>query len=157
PTFLRMMLIACAHERFDLSSLKLITYGTEPMSAGTLRDLRNALPAVRIKQTYGSSELGILPTQSQASDSLWLKLGVETRVHDGVLWVRSPAAMFGYLNHNSPFDADGWYNTMDAVEVEGEYMHILGRESEIINVGGEKVYPAEVEDVLLRAGNVREA
>lgn len=157
PTFLRMMLIARAPERFDLSSLKLITYGTEPMSAGTLRDLCAALPDVRFKQTYGSSELGILPTRSAASDSLWLKLGAETRVVDGVLWVRAPAAMMGYLTHDSPFCADGWFNTHDAVEVEGEHVRILGRASEIINVGGEKVYPAEVEDVLLRAGNVREA
>jgi acyl-coenzyme A synthetase/AMP-(fatty) acid ligase len=48
-------------------------------------------------------------------------------------------------------------NTGDRVEVDGDYMRILGRESDVINVGGEKVFPAEVEAVLLAADNVAEA
>ena len=160
PTFLKMLLISRAVERFDLSSLRLVTYGTEPMAAGVLSDLCAALPGVEFKQTYGLSELGILPTKSRQRDSMWLKLGgpgYETRIVDGVLWVRTASAMLGYLNHPSPFDADGWFNTQDAVEVDGEYVRILGRTSEIINVGGEKVYPAEVEAVLTQADNVAAA
>jgi acyl-CoA synthetase (AMP-forming)/AMP-acid ligase II len=65
--------------------------------------------------------------------------------------------MLGYLNAPSPFDAEGWMNTGDMVEVEGEYIRILGRKSEIINVGGQKVYPAEVESTLLQMDNVRDA
>jgi acyl-CoA synthetase (AMP-forming)/AMP-acid ligase II len=64
--------------------------------------------------------------------------------------------MRGYLNAPDPFDADGWFNTEDMVELDGEYMIIRGRKSEIINVGGMKVYPTEVENVLLAAGNVRD-
>ncbi|HUG66826.1 MAG TPA: AMP-binding protein [Pirellulaceae bacterium] len=160
PTFLRMMLISRTFEQFDLSSLELITYGTEPMSPGTLEDLCAALPHVRFKQTYGLSEIGILPTQSTRSDSVWLRLGGDDlgiRVVNGTLWVRAPDSMLGYLNAASPLDADGWLNTQDAVEVEGDAIRILGRRSEIINVGGEKVYPAEVEEVITRAGNVQEA
>ena len=56
--------------------------------------------------------------------------------------------MMGYLNAPSPFTEDGWFITGDAVEVDGEYIRILGRKSEVINVGGEKVFPAEVESVL---------
>jgi acyl-CoA synthetase (AMP-forming)/AMP-acid ligase II len=56
--------------------------------------------------------------------------------------------MLGYLNAPSPFTPDGWLRTGDLVEVDGEYIRVLGRQSEIINVGGEKVYPAEVESVL---------
>jgi acyl-CoA synthetase (AMP-forming)/AMP-acid ligase II len=65
--------------------------------------------------------------------------------------------MLGYLNAPSPFDADGWYRTGDLVEVDGPYLRILGRSSEVINVGGEKVHPVEVEGVLLEVENVREA
>ena len=83
--------------------------------------------------------------------------GVETKIVEGVLWVRAESAMMGYLNASSPFDADGWMNTQDAVEVDGNYFRILGRKTEIINVGGEKVYPAEVEGVLLQMENVRDA
>jgi acyl-CoA synthetase (AMP-forming)/AMP-acid ligase II len=159
PTFLRMLLISEAHRRFDLSSLEVISYGTEPMPSATLSALRAAFPDVALKQTYGLTELGILPTQS-SGDSLWLKIGgpgFETKVVDGILLVRSVTAMLGYLNAPSPFDADGWFNTQDAVEVQGDRVKILGRASELINVGAEKVYPAEVENVLLEAANVRAA
>jgi len=71
--------------------------------------------------------------------------------------VRSPAAMLGYLNHPDPFDGDGWLNTGDAVEVDGEWLRVLGRKSELINVGGEKVFPAEVENVLTEIDNIRDA
>jgi len=64
--------------------------------------------------------------------------------------------MLGYLNASSPFTEDGWFNTGDRVEVDGEYIKILGRKSEIINVGGEKVYPAEVESVIQEMEHVAE-
>ena len=44
--------------------------------------------------------------------------------------------MLGYLNAPSPFTADGWFVTQDCVEERGEYFRILGRQSDIINVGG---------------------
>jgi acyl-CoA synthetase (AMP-forming)/AMP-acid ligase II len=157
PTFLNMLLISEAYKTSELSSLELITYGTEPMPAPTLQHLRRIFPQIRFKQTYGLSEVGILPTQSKDSDSLLLKVGgagYETKVVDNVLWVRSDSAMLGYLNAPSPFDAEGWFNTGDVVETHGEYLRILGRQSDIINVGGEKVYPAEVESVLLAMENI---
>jgi acyl-CoA synthetase (AMP-forming)/AMP-acid ligase II len=159
PTFLRLLLITDAVAHHDLSSLEIVTYGTEPMPASTLAAVRNVLPWVRFKQTYGLSELGILPTRSRDSGSVWLKLGnagYEHKIVDGVLWIRSSSAMLGYLNAPSPFDADGWFNTQDLVEVDGEYIRILGRKSELINVGGEKVHPTEIENVLLQLDNVKD-
>jgi long-chain acyl-CoA synthetase len=160
PTFLRMLLISDAVRRYELKSLEIVTYGTEPMLPSTLAAVRAGLPWVRLKQTYGLSELGILPTYTRDSESLWLKLGddgFQHKIVDGVLWIRSEMAMLGYLNAPSPFDGEGWMNTQDLVEVEGEFVRILGRKSEMINVGGEKVHPTEVEDVLLQIDNVREA
>lgn len=160
PTFLNLMLLSEAAERHDLSSLRQITYGTEPMPESTLLRLHERLPGVRLSQTYGLSELGILRARSRSSDSLWVRLGgegVETQVRDGILWVRAASAMLGYLNAESPFDADGWFNTQDEVSTDGEYFRIRGRRSEIVNVGGQKVYPAEVESVLLQVSNVRDA
>jgi acyl-CoA synthetase (AMP-forming)/AMP-acid ligase II len=130
------------------------------MPARTLERIREILPHVELSQTYGMSELGILRSKSRSSDSLWVKVGgdgYETKVQDDVLWVRARSSMLGYLNAPSPFDAEGWFNTGDVVEVDGEYIRILGRQSEIINVGGAKVYPAEVESVLLQMPNVRDA
>src|SRR6185369_14950142 len=99
PTFLRMLAMSGLHRRFDLSSLRLITYGTEPMPPATLRGLMAIFPDVRFKQTYGLSELGVLPTRSKSPDSLWLEIGgvgCEARVVDHVLWIRSETAMLGY-------------------------------------------------------------
>jgi acyl-CoA synthetase (AMP-forming)/AMP-acid ligase II len=160
PTFLNILLISGALRRYDTSSLKLITYGTEPMPLRTLRQLKAELPHVGLKQTYGLSELGILPTKSRSDDTLWIKLGTEGFRHkivDNILWIKSDMAMLGYLNAPAPFDEDGFFNTEDVVEVDGEWVHVLGRRSEIINVGGEKVYPSEIENVLLGLSNIAEA
>ena len=160
PTFLNMVLISGVLERYDCSALELVTYGTEPMPIRTLSRLVKELPAVRFKQTYGLSELGILPTKSRGDDTLWVKLGdagFEHKIVDDVLWIRSDMAMLGYLNADAPFDAEGFFNTQDVVERDGEWIRILGRRSEIINVGGEKVYPSEVESTVLEVPGVAEA
>ncbi|WP_026925299.1 class I adenylate-forming enzyme family protein [Glycomyces arizonensis] len=160
PTFLNMVLISGVLERFDCSSLRLVTYGTEPMPIRTLTRLARDLPGARLKQTYGLSELGILPTKSRGDDTLWVKLGdagFEHKIIDDILWIRSDMAMLGYLNAEAPFDADGFFNTQDVVETDGEWLRILGRRSEIINVGGEKVYPSEVESAVLEVPGIAEA
>jgi len=160
PTFLNLLLAGEAHTRHDLTTLRTITYGTEPMSENTLRRVHAVLPEVKLQQTYGLSELGILRSQSRGPDSLWVRIGgegYEIRVVDGLLEIKARAAILGYLNAPSPVTADGWFRTGDAVEVDGEWIKILGRRSEIVNVGGEKVYPAEVEGVVLEMPGVAEA
>jgi acyl-coenzyme A synthetase/AMP-(fatty) acid ligase len=159
PTFLNLLVLSEAYRRHDLSSLKIISYGTEPMAEGTLRRVRQIFPHVKLQQTYGLIELGVLRSKSRSADSLWVKVGgegYETRVVDGMLQIKARSAMLGYLNAPSPFTDDGWFMTGDAVEVDGEYVRILGRQSELINVGGEKVYPQEVENVIQQAENVAE-
>lgn len=151
PTFLNLMLLSEAYKRYDLSSLRIISYGTEPMPEHTLRRLHQLFPQITLQQTYGLSELGILQSKSKEPNSLWVKVGgegFETRVVDGVLQIKARSSMLGYLNAPSPFTEDGWFDTNDLVEVDGEYLRILGRKSDLINVGGEKVYPAEVENVI---------
>ncbi len=159
PTFLNLVLLSGAIERHDLSSLRLITYGTEPMPESTLERISRAVPGARLQQTYGLSELGILRSRSRDSNSLWMQVGgdeFETKIVDGRLWVRAESAMVGYLNADAPFDEDGFFDTGDRVEQDGDWIRVLGRDSDIINVGGEKVYPAEVESVLLEMPNVRD-
>jgi len=151
PTFINLLLLSEAYAIRDLSSLRLVTYGTEVMPESTLARFRELFPDVQLQQTYGLSEVGILRSKSKSSDSLWVKIGgegFETRVVDGMLEVKADSVMIGYLNAPTPFTEDGWFRTGDVVEVDGEYMRFRGRASEIINVGGEKVYPAEVESVL---------
>jgi long-chain acyl-CoA synthetase len=159
PTFINLILLSEAYRRYDLSSLKIVTYGTEPMPESTLRRFHQVLPHIALQQTYGLSEVGILRSKSRSSDSLWVKLGGEgfqTRVVDEILQIRAESAMLGYLNAPSPFTDDGWFNTGDKVEVDGDYFRILGRQSDIINVGGQKVYPAQVESVVQQMPEVAE-
>lgn len=157
PTFLNMLVISRAYERYSLNSLKLISYGAEPMPESLLILLNKLFPTIKLQQTYGLIELGVMRSQSQGNGSLWVKIGGEgyqTRVEDGILQIKSDSAMLGYLNAPSPFTEDGWFITGDSVEVDGEYFKILGRKSEIINVGGEKVFPQEVENVILEVPNI---
>lgn len=157
PTFLNMLLMSRAYKRWSLSSLKLITYGAEPMPENLLAMLSNVFPHIQLQQTYGLIELGVLSSKSESNDSLWVKIGGEgyqVRVVDGLLEIKSDSAMLGYINAPSPYTEDGWFKTGDAVEVKGEYFRILGRKSELINVGGEKVFPQEVENVILELDEV---
>jgi long-chain acyl-CoA synthetase len=159
PTFINLILLSEAYKRYDTSTLKVITYGTEPMPESTLKRIHEIFPHVRLQQTYGLSELGILRSKSKDSDSLWVKVGGEgfdLKIVDGVLWIKAHSAMLGYLNAPQPFDEDGWFNTGDYVEVNGEYIRFLGRKQEVINVGGAKVYPVEVESVLYKMDGVED-
>ena len=159
PTFINMILFSEAYKHHDLSSLKTVTYGTEPMPESTLKRFHELFPSITLQQTYGLSEVGILRSKSKSSNSLWIRIGgegFETRVVDGILQIKAESAMLGYLNAPSPFTEDGWLITGDEVETEGEFFRILGRRSELINVGGEKVYPAEVESVIQQIENVAE-
>lgn len=159
PTFLNLLLLSELYAKYDLSSLSMISYGTEPMLPSTLVKLKSIFPDVKLLQTYGLIELGVLKSKSKSDDSLWVKLGgdgYELRVVDGLLEIKAESAMLGYLNAPSPFTEDGWFKTGDSVLVEGEYFKILGRKSELINVGGEKVYPTEIENVINELDNVAE-
>jgi acyl-coenzyme A synthetase/AMP-(fatty) acid ligase len=159
PTFLNLILLSKAYLNWDLSSLKLITYGTEPMQSSTLARLTQALPNTKFQQTYGLSEVGILRSKSKNDGSLWMKIGgdeFDIKIQNNTLHVKADSAMLGYLNAPSPFDADGYLDTGDLVEVDGDWIRILGRASDIINVGGFKVFPAEVESTLLNMDNVED-
>ena len=157
PTFLNLLLISGAYQNYNLNSLKIISYGTEPMSKNTLSRVKNKFPNVRLIQTYGLIELGVMRSKSEKNDSLWVKVGGEgyqTRIINNILQIKADSAMLGYLNAPSPFTKDGYFITGDKVLQKGDYIKILGRDSEIINVGGQKVYPQEVENIIQEMDNV---
>ena len=157
PTFLRMMLMSGLIPDSVPKTLRIITYGTERMDQPTLDALCEHLPDVDFRQTFGMSELGIVRVKSKSRNSLFMKVGgegVETRVVDDVLEIRSKTRMLGYLNADSPFDEDGWYNTKDIVEERDGFYKVTGRTSEVINVGGLKFMASEVERVALQYKHV---
>ncbi len=159
PAFLNLLYFSREFERYDLTSLQCVTYGAELMPEQTLKFCAEMFPNAKLLQKYGTSETGSPQSQSRSSDSLWIKFGgdgYQWRVVDGMLQIKTESAMLGYLNAPSPFTEDGWFVTRDRVEVDGEYLRFLGRDSDLISVGGKKVYPAEVEAVLRHVPEVRE-
>ena len=153
PTFLNLILISEEYKNYDLSSLRMITYGTETMPQSLLLKLKEVFPKVKFLQTFGTSETGISTTSSKSSNSLFMKLediNGEYKIVENELWLRSKTQVLGYLNASmDSFTSDGWFKTGDLVEVDGEYIKIIGRVKEVINVGGQKVLPAEVESIIL--------
>lgn len=155
PTFLNLVLISEAYRNYNLDSLIMITYGTEPMPESLLKRLKSVFPKVKFLQTFGTSETGILQTSSKSSTSTFLRIddpNVEFKIVNSELWLRSRTQTVGYLNCTmESFTEDGWFKTGDLVETsENGYINIIGRSKEVINVGGLKVLPVEVESVILQ-------
>lgn len=161
PTFLRMLALSNNLENKIGNSLKIISYGTERMDQPTLNILIKKFPKVDFRQTYGMSELGILRVKSESKSSLFMKVGgegIETKIRNNILYIKAKNRMLGYLNADSPFDKDGWYCTKDIVEVKNdEFIKIIGRDSDLINIGGIKFMPSEVERYCLDLPEVKYA
>ena len=165
PTFLNLLLASGEIKKTDFSSLRLVTYGTEVMTESILKKLVTALPSVEYKQTYGLSELGVFQTSSLSKDSSWITIGgkgVETKVIDNVLWVKSHSKMLGHFEFRADGNlwapqTDDWFCTNDLVEQNGDYLKILGRQNDLINVSGLKVYPTEIENCLLACPLIAQA
>ncbi|HUG11338.1 MAG TPA: fatty acid--CoA ligase family protein [Opitutaceae bacterium] len=154
PSFLNLLLLAGADLLQGLRSLRVVPYGAEPMPPSLLARLRESLPEVRFTQRFGTSETGALPVresgegftmQDEADRHEW-------KIVEGELWIRSPARAVGYLSGGSGgLTEDGWFRTGDLAERTHDpaAVRIVGRRDELINVGGEKVLPATVENLLL--------
>jgi acyl-coenzyme A synthetase/AMP-(fatty) acid ligase len=154
PTFLNLILMSESYNKYDLKSLRMITYGTEAMPESLLLRLKDIFPKVKLLQTFGTSETGISGTRSKSSNSTYMKLedpNLEYKIIDDELWLKSTTQVIGYLNSSmDSFTNDGWFKTGDLVEkTDDGYIKIIGRNKEVINVGGEKVLPNEVESVIL--------
>ena len=157
PTFLRMMLISGLIPENVPSSLKIITYGTEKMDQITLDQLCAILPDIEFRQTYGLSEFSVLRVKSKSRNSLFIKIGgegVETKILNNTLYIRSKFAMLGYINEKNPFDKNNWFDTKDIVEQENGYIKIVGRKTDLVNVGGLKFMLSDVSNAILKHNEI---
>jgi acyl-coenzyme A synthetase/AMP-(fatty) acid ligase len=159
PTFLNLAIMSNSFTNYDMRSLLMVTYGTEPMPESLLLRLKNTLPNVKFLQTFGTSETGIAKTTSKSSSSTFLKIDdpdQEYKIVEGELWLKSKTQILGYINYNNDcFTEDGWFKTGDLVETTQDgFLKIIGRSKEVINIGGLKVLPAEVENILIELPQV---
>lgn len=152
PTFLNLILISGAYKKYDMSSLMLITYGTEFMSETLLLKLKKAFSHVKFLQTFGTSEVGIMKTTS--GEGTYMKIDGQHKIVNGELWIKTSTQILGYTNHPMDQFEDGWFKTGDLVEEKDGSIKIIGRIKNTINVGGEKVNPSEVEEVLMQIEEV---
>jgi len=77
PTFANLILLSEVYKLYDLSSLETLTYGTEPMPESTLQRFHRLFPQIRLVQSFGLSDVGILRSKSKSSESLWVKVGAK--------------------------------------------------------------------------------
>jgi acyl-CoA synthetase (AMP-forming)/AMP-acid ligase II len=118
--------------------------------------LRAAFPASQVGHAYASTEAGVAFAVDDGREGFPTGLvesprnNVEMRVVDGALQIRSPRIASRYIGPNPPVltDAEGFVDTGDLVERRGDRFVFAGRRGGIINVGGLKVNPEEVEAVI---------
>jgi long-chain acyl-CoA synthetase len=178
PAMYRMLLNETTElARCDVSSVRFASAGSAPVTVDLLEDFQRVFGAP-ITEGYGLTEGGpdVLLTPRWGINklgSLGLPLpGCEVQLRDsggvsevpagevGELWVRNPGVTPGY--HGLPEVTaerirDGWLATRDLMRKDADgYHYFVGRSDDLINVGGENVYPKEVEQLLLRHPAVRD-
>lgn len=166
PSYWRRLVMLAPAGTLDRIPLRQITLGGEIADQGLLDGLRAAFPQARIAHIYATTELGrcFSVTDGQSGfPAAYLDApspdGVELAVRGQELWVRPANGMVGYDERSSgrlEADGQGWIATGDLVERRGERMHFIGRRSEIINAGGNKVAPAVVEAAIRSVSGVTE-
>lgn len=124
--------------------------------------LRKAFPQAHIGHAYASTEAGVA---FDVNDGLagfpavyldGARDGVQMKILDGTLRISSRRTASGYVGTRQSFaDADGFVDTQDIVERRGDRCHFVGRKDGVINIGGLKVHPEEVEGVINRHPLVR--
>ena len=128
-----------------------------------LDGLSRAFPAASIGHAYASTEAGVGFAVNDGregfpSDIIGVNRdGVEMKVEDGSLRIRSRRTAHAYIGRNAAelTDRDGFVDTGDMVERRGDRYHFVGRRGGIINIGGLKVHPEEIEAVVNRQPEVR--
>jgi acyl-coenzyme A synthetase/AMP-(fatty) acid ligase len=128
-----------------------------------LDGLSQAFPDASIGHAYASTEAGVGFAVNDGREGFPADMvgagrgGVEMKVEDGSLRIRSKRTAHAYVGrHAAPLtDADGFVDTGDMVELRGDRYHFVGRRGGIINIGGLKVHPEEIEAVINRHAEVR--
>lgn len=164
PTFWRFVLADIRSDGGPVPALEQLTMGGEAIPGPLIGQLAEVFPAAKISQVYAASEFGSSGSVRDARPGLPLSVlsrgdeaDVAFKIVDGELWIRSRIGMLGYYGEPAPTDPDAWRATGDLVEVDGDRIVFVGRSSDIINVGGVKVHPLPVEEIVAAVPGVAAA
>ena len=159
PSHWRKLLMSGSAAGF---SPRYVRLSGEIADQAVLDGLRHAFPEASIGHAYASTEAGVGFAVNDGREGFPSSLlgnrdGVEMKVEDGSLRIRSTRTAHAYVGRNAAAlaDADGFVDTGDMVELRGERYHFVGRRGGIINIGGLKVHPEEIEAVINRHPQVR--
>ena len=160
PSHWRKLLMSGAAANFPPRYVRL---SGEIADQAVLDGLARAFPHASIGHAYASTEAGVGFAVDDGREGFPADLigrnrdGVEMKVIDGSLRIRSHRTAHAYIGADAPplTDAEGFVDTGDMVELRGERYHFVGRRGGIINIGGLKVHPEEIEAVINRHESVR--
>jgi len=160
PSHWRKLLMSGSAADF---SPRYVRLSGEIADQAVLDGLRRAFPSASIGHAYASTEAGVgfaVNDGLEGFPALMLgssRDGVEMKIVDGSLRIRSTRTAHAYVGRNASAltDADGFVDTGDMVELRGDRYHFVGRRGGIINIGGLKVHPEEIEAVINRDAEVR--
>ena len=160
PSHWRRVLMSRAASRFKPVYVRL---SGEIADAAILGALKELFPKARIAHAYASTEAGVGFEVNDGEPGFPASYlgerdnGVAMKIEDGSLRIRSPRAARRYVGRNMPDlrDKDGFIDSGDMIERRGERCYFVGRRGGVINVGGAKVHPEEVEAVINRQAGVR--
>ncbi len=160
PSHWRKLLMSGSAAGF---SPRYVRLSGEIADQAVLDGLSRAFPAASIGHAYASTEAGVGFAVNDGLEGFPVQIlaqsrdGVEMKVEDGSLRIRSTRAAHAYVGQNAAAltDAQGFVDTGDMVELRGERYYFVGRRGGIINIGGLKVHPEEIEAVINRQAEVR--
>ena len=160
PSHWRKVLMSASTASF---SPRYVRLSGEIADQAVLDGLRKAFPEAAIGHAYASTEAGVGFAVNDGLEGFPASFvreardGVEMKVEDGSLRIRSQRTAHAYVGRTAAelTDAQGFVDTGDMVELRGERYHFVGRRGGIINIGGLKVHPEEIEAVINRHPLVR--
>jgi acyl-coenzyme A synthetase/AMP-(fatty) acid ligase len=160
PSHWRKLLMSGSASGF---SPRYVRLSGEIADQAVLDGLSRAFPAASVGHAYASTEAGVGFAVNDGLEGFPASMigqnrdGVEMKVEGGSLRIRSTRTAHGYVGLNAVAltDNDGFVDTGDMVELRGDRYHFVGRRGGIINIGGLKVHPEEIEAVINRHAEVR--
>lgn len=172
PSTFSLLLSRVNLKEYDLSPLRYLTQAGGPMPVAVINRLRETLPHSRLFVMYGQTEaaarLTCMPPGhlDDRIGSVGVAIpGTQVEIRNpgpdgtGEIWARGPGIMLGYWRdpeRTRETLQDGWLKTGDMGRMEDGFLYVVGRRSDIIKVGANRVHPADIEEVIAELPEVRE-
>jgi acyl-CoA synthetase (AMP-forming)/AMP-acid ligase II len=153
------------------AQLRFVRSASAPLPLASLKRFEKAI-GVPVIETYGMTEAASMITANpldgpRKPGSAGKPAGSEVRISEaaeageiGRVMIRGGGVITAYASGGRPgaIDDDGWLDTGDLGYLDGDgYLFLVGRSDDVINRGGEKIYPREIEEILLAQPGVRSA